>query len=70
LLGLAGNATSHAALAGRLAGAAIDVFSRKPLADAPNLILTPHIAKVTLEFNIRISALIAERVASRLRSNG
>ena len=36
------------------------------LADAPNLILTPHIAGVTLESNERVSSLIAERVAAFL----
>ena len=33
------------------------------LADCPNLILTPHIAGVTLESNERVSAMIADRVA-------
>ena len=36
------------------------------LADVPNLILTPHIAGVTLEANERVSALVAERVAAAL----
>jgi (S)-sulfolactate dehydrogenase len=58
---------------GRLAGAALDVFEEEPLAagsilaDAPNLILTPHIAGVTVESNERVSGLIAERVADFLR---
>ncbi len=73
-----GSIVDEAALAdalrsGHLAGAAIDVFDREPLAagnplaDAPNVILTPHIAGVTLESNVRVSALIAERVASALQ---
>lgn len=68
-------ALAEALKSGRLAGAAIDVFDQEPLAagnplaDAPNLILTPHIAGVTLESNVRVSALIAERVASQLIEN-
>jgi (S)-sulfolactate dehydrogenase len=66
-------AVARALRAGRLAGAALDVFTEEPLpagsvlADAPNLILTPHIAGVTRESNERVSSLIAERVAARLR---
>jgi len=57
---------------GRLGGAALDVFDREPLVagsplvGAPRLLLTPHIAGVTLESNERVSALIAERVAAAL----
>ena len=58
----------------RLAGAALDVFDDEPLkagsrlADCPNLILTPHIAGVTAEANIRVGSMIAERVAAYLAS--
>lgn len=58
---------------GRLGGAALDVFEAEPLAagsplaGAPRLLLTPHIAGVTTESNERVSALIAERVAEVLR---
>ena len=59
---------------GRLAGAALDVFETEPLthqaaavfSGAPNLILTPHIAGVTQESNVRVSELIARRVRESL----
>lgn len=60
--------------AARLGGAALDVFEREPvdaatgarLAGVPNLILTPHIAGVTLESNVRVSDVIARAVATHL----
>jgi (S)-sulfolactate dehydrogenase len=72
-----GGIVDEAALAkmlhdGRLGGAAIDVFEHEPLAagspltGAPRLLLTPHIAGVTVEANERVSALIAERVTEAL----
>ena len=69
-------ALAKALAAGRLAGAALDVFDREPLAagsvlaDAPNLILTPHVAGVTLESNERVSGIIAERVSAFLGGPG
>jgi len=57
---------------GRLGGAALDVFEAEPLpagsplAGCPNLILTPHIAGVTRESNVRVSTMIAEKVAAAL----
>ena len=57
---------------GRLGGAALDVFEQEPLprgsvlAQVPALLLTPHIAGVTVESNERVSALIAQRVADAL----
>jgi (S)-sulfolactate dehydrogenase len=58
----------------RLGGAALDVFDREPVdanygkrfAGAPNLILTPHIAGVTDESNVRVSAVTAEAVRRHL----
>jgi (S)-sulfolactate dehydrogenase len=37
-----------------------------PLAGCPNLLLTPHIAGVTAESNVRVSTLIAAKVAAAL----
>lgn len=59
---------------GRLGGAALDVFAKEPLdaaggalfADAPNLILTPHIAGVTAESNVRVSEVTADAVLRAL----
>ncbi len=70
-----GGIVDEAALAtalsdGHLGGAALDVFAIEPLSEAagrqfagvPNLILTPHIAGVTEESNVRVSALTADNV--------
>jgi (S)-sulfolactate dehydrogenase len=57
---------------GKLGGAALDVFEQEPLpknshlAQVPGLLLTPHVAGVTVESNERVSSLIAERVAEAL----
>ena len=68
------NALADALRALHLAGAALDVFETEPLtAEAAkpfqgldNLLLTPHIAGVTKESNVRVSAMIAERVLDTL----
>jgi hypothetical protein len=60
---------------GRLAGAAFDVFESEPpgapsgavSGDAPNLILTPHIAGLTAESNQRVSEVTAAGVLRVLR---
>jgi len=73
--GVVDEAALAAALrAGRLGGAALDVFEDEPLragsplAGAPNLILTPHIGGVTRESNERVSSLIAERIRGFFRN--
>ena len=61
--------------AGRLGGAALDVFESEPLDatagskfdDLPNLLLTPHIAGITEEANLRVSRVTAQNVADHLR---
>ncbi|NQU64375.1 MAG: hydroxyacid dehydrogenase [SAR324 cluster bacterium] len=61
---------------GHIGGAAIDVFETEPL-DATsghrfdgiaNLILTPHIGGVTIESNVRVSAVTAENVRKALEA--
>ena len=60
----------------RLGGAALDVFAEEPVTaksgrrfrGVPNLILTPHIAGVTKESNVRVSRLIAEKIREHLAS--
>ena len=60
--------------AGHLAGAALDVFETEPVTAASgarfagisNLVLTPHIAGVTRESNVRVSAVTAENVRKAL----
>ena len=65
-------ALGQALKAGKLGGAALDVFGVEPLPsaphfeDCPNLILTPHVAGVTAESNERVSFMIAEKVLEAL----
>lgn len=62
--------------AGQLGGAALDVFESEPLDQeagarfegVPNLILTPHIAGVTKEANVRVSSVTADHVLNHLAS--
>ncbi|MDB6177423.1 hydroxyacid dehydrogenase [Paracoccus sp. Z330] len=75
-----GGVVDEAALAvalkeGRVAGAALDVFEVEPLTAESgahfggigNVILTPHIAGVTEESNVRVSNLIADKVLNHLK---
>ena len=66
-------AVADALRGGHLGGAALDVFTDEPLKASPhfegcpNLLLTPHIAGVTLESNERVSSVIAAKVLEALR---
>ena len=61
---------------GQLKGAALDVFEDEPLseeaasqfADIANLILTPHIGGVTIESNVRVSAVTMDNVCKVLEA--
>ncbi len=63
---------------GAIGGAAMDVFAEEPLtperaarfADVPNLLLTPHIAGVTVESNRRVGQVTAANVRRVLGSPG
>ena len=67
-------ALMEALRAGRLGGAALDVFEKEPVdaasgsafADVPNLLLTPHIAGITAESNVRVSEVTAQNVLAVL----
>lgn len=67
-------ALAEALRSGHLGGAAVDVFTAEPIdgptaaifRDVPNLILTPHVAGVTLESNARISTVTVENVLRAL----
>jgi (S)-sulfolactate dehydrogenase len=66
------SALADALRTGHLGGAAMDVFAQEPLGagsaleNAPNLLLSPHIAGVTEESETRVCELIAKRVVEAL----
>jgi (S)-sulfolactate dehydrogenase len=67
-------AVADALRSGALGGAALDVFVQEPLsqkraqvfAGCRNLILTPHIAGLTVESNVRVSRMVAEKIRDHL----
>ena len=72
-----GGVVDHAALvealqAGRIAGAALDVFLEEPLPvdsplwDLPNVILTPHVAGFSPDYNQRANELFIENLSRYL----
>lgn len=69
------DALAEALADGHLGGAAMDVFGNEPfpagtaLGSAPNCILTAHIGGVTRESNVRVSSVVAEKVASALKGD-
>jgi D-3-phosphoglycerate dehydrogenase len=56
---------------GKVAGAALDVFTEEPysgpLLGAPNVVLTPHLAASTDEAQDRAGVIVAEQVAAALQ---
>lgn len=70
-------ALADALRAGKLGGAALDVFETEPLnktaaslfAGIANLILTPHIAGVTIESNVRVSRVTMDNVCKVLEGS-
>jgi D-3-phosphoglycerate dehydrogenase / 2-oxoglutarate reductase len=55
---------------GKVAGAALDVFSQEPysgvLLEAPNVVVTPHLAASTDEAQDRAGVIVAEQVVAAL----
>ncbi|MFK8034648.1 MAG: hydroxyacid dehydrogenase [Hyphomicrobiales bacterium] len=70
------NALADAMREGHLGGAALDVFENEPVSSEsgsrfegiPNIVLTPHIAGVTQESNVRVSEVTVANVLSVLNS--
>src|SRR5207244_12708739 len=63
-------ALAEALTTGKLAGAALDVFSEEPydgpLLDLDNVVVTPHLAASTDEAQDRAGVIIAEQVVAAL----
>ena len=64
-------AAADALRAGRLAGAAFDVFAEEPakanpLFDAPNVVCTPHLGAATVEAQENVALQVAEQISDYL----
>ena len=65
----------HALAEGRIAGAALDVMTVEPMAEdnlllqAPNCIITPHVAWASSEARKRLLLLVAENIKAFLRDD-
>ena len=67
-------ALARALAKGHLRAAALDVFEDEPLPSGsvlertPNLLLTPHVAGVTADSELRVGELVVDRVLQILKS--
>lgn len=67
-------ALAQALVERRLRGAALDVFEDEPLpsgsvlADIPNLFLSPHVAGVTADAELRVCELVTDRILALLKA--
>lgn len=64
-------ALAEAVKAGKIAGAAVDVFEQEPvvsspLLDCPNVVLTPHLGASTEEAQLHVAVDVAQAIASFL----
>jgi len=69
------SALAQALKSGKLSGAAVDVLKKEPmdkncvLADAPNLIITPHTSWAPLATRERLLKIVADNIAAFLNGN-
>ena len=62
------DALAQALLEGRLGGAAFDVFEEEPLSpesplwDAPDMLITPHVAGLSADYMLRVGQIFFENI--------